>query len=308
LKFLTAISFFILSFTATYSNYDWNVIDVATIIADPPDTIKPKLIKFSDFIEEEDFTDDEELTEEVTTESLFMLAGFPLDNWDTLKVNPFNYDFKSFKDTCFIKLVYDGACDYAHPVNGIVTSEFGFRRTRYHYGIDVDLETGDPVYAAFEGLVRISKYSPSYGYYVVIRHVNGLETLYAHLSELKVPVGAYVQAGEVIGLGGNTGRSRGSHLHFEVRYKGQQINPREIINFSDNTYVAEELVITPKHFEYLKNTYGGANGTARYYKVKKGDTLSKIASRNKTTVARLCKLNKIKTTTVLQPGKTLRIA
>lgn len=310
MKLITAILFLIFTLHQLQSTpYDAALLSTR-FMADPPDTTKMRMIKFSDFVEEEDFGEEEDMAceEESSEESSFMLAGFPMDFWDTQKVNPFNMDFKSFKDTCYIKLVYDGECDYAHPINGVVTSEFGFRRTRYHYGIDVDLETGDPVVAAFEGLVRISKYSPSYGYYVVIRHKNGLETLYAHLSELKVPVGAYVQAGEVIGLGGNTGKSRGSHLHFEVRYMGQQINPREIIDFNERTYVAADFMLTPKHFEYLKNTYGGgAAGTARYYKVKKGDTLSKIASRNRTTVARLCKLNKIKPTTVLQPGKTLRI-
>lgn len=276
--------------------------------ADPPDTIPVKKPKISDFVEEEDFSEDEDVWADEATVTNFFLAGFPMENWDTLKVNPFNIDFKSFKDSCNLKLVYDSECDYAHPTCGVVTSEFGFRRTRYHYGIDIDLETGDPVLSAFEGLVRISKYSPSYGYYVVVRHPNGLETLYAHLSELKVPVGAYVQAGDVLGLGGNTGRSRGSHLHFEVRYKGQQINPRDIIDFKAYSYVTEDLVITPKNFQYLSNIHGGSTAGGKYYKIKKGDTLSKIASRNRTTVKRLCQLNKLKTNSILRPGKTLRIA
>jgi murein DD-endopeptidase MepM/ murein hydrolase activator NlpD len=274
--------------------------------ADPPDTIPIKTAKISDFVEEEDFSEEEDTWGDAAENSNeFFLAGFPMENWDTLKVNPFNLDFKKFKDTCNIKLIFDNQCDYAHPTCGAVSSEFGFRRTRYHYGIDIDLETGDPVLAAFEGLIRISKYSPSYGYYVVIRHQNGLETLYAHLSELKVSVGAYVQAGDLIGLGGNTGRSRGSHLHFEVRFKGQQINPREIIDFKQFTYVNEDLLITPKSFQYLAQAKGSGS---YYYKIKKGDTLSKIASKNRTTVSRICKLNKIKTTTILKPGRTLRLS
>jgi len=272
---------------------------------DPPDTIPLKTAKISDFVEEEDFSDEEDVWADQETSNEIFLAGFPMENWDTLKVNPFNVDFSKFKDTCNLKLVYDNTCDYAHPTCGVVTSEFGFRKTRYHYGIDIDLETGDSVLAAFEGLIRISKYSPSYGYYVVIRHPNGLETLYAHLSALKVPVGAYVQAGDLIGLGGNTGKSRGSHLHFEVRYKGQQINPREMIDFKDFTYVSEDLVITPKSFQYLAHAKGSGSN---YYKIKKGDTLSKIAARNRTTVSRLCKLNNIKSTTILKPGRTLRLS
>jgi murein DD-endopeptidase MepM/ murein hydrolase activator NlpD len=145
---------------------------------------------------------------------------------------------------------------------------------------------------------------------VIIRHLNGLETLYAHLSQIHVSAGRYVQAGDKVGLGGNTGRSRGSHLHFEVRFLGQQINPRDIIAFEDYTCKNKEVCISPTSFDYFRKVEKQKAQAAarRYYKIRKGDTLGRIARKNHTTVAKLCKMNKMSKRTKLKPGKRIRVA
>lgn len=194
-----------------------------------------------------------------------------------------------------------------HPFDGKVTSRFGPRgRSRHHYGIDIDLETGDSVRCAFEGTVRISRKSSTFGYVVMVRHKNGLETIYAHLSKLLVNIGDHVEPGDILGLGGNSGRSRGSHLHFEVRYKGMALNPEMVINFEKGTLLADAISIDKNSFSYVKD-YSKYKGKSHYYKVRKGDTLGKIAQRQATTVNKLCKLNKISKTSILRPGQRLRL-
>lgn len=228
--------------------------------------------------------------------------------WDTVSVNPYRLDLTKKIDTSFIKLQDHYQCDYFHPYKGRITSNFGPRsRVRYHYGTDIDLETGDSVYCAFEGTVRVSRKSSSYGNVVVVRHKNGLETVYAHLSHLNVKIGEHVEAGDLLGLGGNTGKSRGSHLHFEVRFKGQPIDPNSIINFSTGCLVANEIAIDKSMFKYLTDFKAEAS-KIRYYKVKNGDTLSKIARNNRTTVAKLRKINRMSSSSVLRAGKKIRIS
>ncbi len=281
----------------------------------PPDTIPPKEELFQDFhaLEDEEDVDtsNSESYELVVDDDFCAFINCELYEsvWDTLKINPYGIDVKKRLDSTMLSLVHDISCDYAHPVCGNVTSDFGFRRSRYHYGIDIDLETGDEVFAAFEGTVRISRYSPSYGHFVIIRHLNGLETLYAHLSERKVNPGQYIQAGDVIGLGGNTGRSRGSHLHFEVRFLGQQIDPKKVISFDEYT-CTESICISPETFNYLKSVekQKAALASARYHKIRPGDTLGKIAKKHRTSVNRLCKLNKMSSRTVLKVGRRIRVS
>ncbi|MBK6754847.1 MAG: peptidoglycan DD-metalloendopeptidase family protein [Flavobacteriales bacterium] len=191
------------------------------------------------------------------------------------------------------------ACDHAMPICGKVNSPFGPRHGRMHYGVDLDLETGDAVVAAFAGMVRIARYHKSFGNVVVIRHPNGLETLYGHLSRLSVDVGEMVEAGERIGLGGSTGRSTGSHLHFEVRYLGRPIDPAMVYDIPEGELVSRQLHLSAKSFEAPATA-------ARYYRVKRGDTLSAIARRQGTSVARLCKINRISARSTLRIGQTLR--
>jgi murein DD-endopeptidase MepM/ murein hydrolase activator NlpD len=228
--------------------------------------------------------------------------------WDTISVNPYKIDLTKKEDTTEIILNDHYQCDYQHPFCGNITSHFGPRgRYRYHYGIDIDLETGDTVKCAFEGTVRISRRSSTFGNVVVVRHKNGLETIYAHLSKLSVKIGDHVEAGDLLGLGGNTGRSRGSHLHFEVRYKGMAINPENIISFENGNLIVDKYLVDKHSFNYVKD-YTKYKGKSHYYQVKKGDTLGKIAQRNRTTISKLCKLNNISKKTILRPGRKLRLA
>ncbi len=225
--------------------------------------------------------------------------------------------------------------EFVMPADGRVTSRFGWRKRRMHNGIDIKVQTGEPIRAAFDGKVRVKKYQRrGYGYYLVLRHSNGLETVYGHLSKFMVNQDEYVKAGQIIGLGGNTGRSTGSHLHFEFRFLGNSINPEHIVDFDnkcikDDVYVfnkARSGAANPKtqyasKSKSTKNVSAGksksttkskatassSTGT-KYYKIKKGDTLGAIARRHGTTVNKLCKLNGISPTTTLQIGKSLKVS
>lgn len=194
--------------------------------------------------------------------------------------------------------------------NTRITDVFGYRprRRRVHNGLDVKVYIGDTIRSAFDGKVRIVKNQGrrrGYGKYIVIRHDNGLETVYGHLSKQLVKEDQLVKAGEVIGLGGNTGRSTGSHLHFETRFLGIPINPALIFNFEKQDIVADSYTFVKKN-KKAKTAAAVASGEGLFYKVRKGDTLGKIAIRQGTTVSRLCKLNGITRKSILRPGQVLR--
>ena len=189
-----------------------------------------------------------------------------------------------------------------------ITSPFGPRWRRMHNGLDLKVNIGDTIVAAFDGKVRIVKYERrGYGKYVVIRHDNGLETVYGHLSKQLVEENQLVKAGEVIGLGGNTGRSTGSHL--QTRFLGIAINPIYMFDFPKQDIVADTY--TFRRTQGSSKRAGShdtqvADGTIRYHKVKSGDTLSRIAKLRGVSVSTLCKLNRIKPTTTLRIGQVLR--
>ena len=219
----------------------------------------------------------------------------------------------------------------------VVTSNFGARWGRQHKGLDIKVYIGDTIRAAFSGKVRIVRYEPrGYGKYVVIRHDNGLETVYGHMSAQLVRENQEVRAGDVIGLGGNTGRSTGSHLHFETRLCGVALNPALMFDFKnqdvvDNFYtfrkatydnesaqatrlrgvsgtaVAEPRANTTEMASVTqtkRNTT--ASGNSRFHKVNKGETLYSIARKRGTTVDKLCKLNHIGKNFRLTPGQVLK--
>lgn len=189
--------------------------------------------------------------------------------------------------------------------NTKITDIFGYRprRRRMHYGLDVKVQRGDTIRAAFDGKVRYVSYQRrGYGNYVVIRHPNGLETLYAHLTKKLVDENEVVKAGEPIGLGGNTGRSTGTHLHFETRLLGKALNPALFFDFPNQDVTGDTyLYMKPK-----KKVYDPSDPDT-YYKVRSGDSLGRIAARKGTTVKNLCKLNGITTKTILRPGQVLRL-
>lgn len=194
--------------------------------------------------------------------------------------------------------------------NTKITSKFGPRRRRMHNGLDVKVYIGDTIRAAFSGKVRMVKYERrGYGQYVVIRHENGLETVYGHLSKQLVKEDQYVEAGEVIGLGGNTGRSTGSHLHFETRFLGQAINPALLFDIEKQDIVADSYLFQKGRNRYRNNRNAGtitSDGDIQYYKVRKGDSLARISKKTGTSIDALCKLNRITRRTTLRIGQVLR--
>jgi murein DD-endopeptidase MepM/ murein hydrolase activator NlpD len=236
--------------------------------------------------------------------ALFDNESDPIDTtgWCNTKINTIWFDYRRMSDTVKIALI-DSESDrqFTFPCTGTVTSQFGPRRGFWHYGMDTRLQTGDPVLCAFNGKVRVIQNDrKGYGNVVVIRHHNGLETLYGHLSDVLVTVDQEVRSGEPIGLGGNTGRSTGAHLHFETRYCGEPFDPRKIIDFSNYSLLSDTLVLTKSTFNYLTPIRSTV-----YYKVRKGDTLGKIARKYRTSVRALCALNGMSTRAVLRVGKKI---
>lgn len=206
-------------------------------------------------------------------------------------------------DTAVLDLS-SAACDHVFPVCGQLNSPFGPRHRRMHYGIDIDLERGDPVRCAFEGVVRISRYHKQFGNVVVVRHSNGLETLYGHLSERKVQPGEHVEAGDTLGLGGSTGRSTGDHLHFETRYLGQPIDPQMLFDVNEGELKTSTLSVHPGLFASVAKAKAATQWG--YHTVRRGETLSSIARKHRTSVKSLCKLNRLRTTSTLRVGQRLR--
>jgi len=259
-----------------------------------------------------------EMSDEVLIDSSWVKVAGYYSIWDTHNINPYRVDGRRIRDTLTLRLVEPERQRYAKMplVTTPVTSGFTFRWGRWHFGVDLDLETGDSVRAAFDGVIRISKWDGGgYGNYLLVRHYNGLETLYGHLSKPLLPVGTFVRAGQVIGLGGSTGRSTGSHLHFEVRYEGNPINPTYVYDFPDYKLRGETFTITSALFNYYSRALhrgsrsrGEPTAARRVatHKIRPGDTLSEIADRYGVRVSTLKRLNP-SLHGKLQPGKKLRV-
>lgn len=220
--------------------------------------------------------------------------------WDTIDIHPYKSKMNKFTETRVLSLV-DSTSFFSMPIKTKVNSDFGWRKWKYHYGIDLGLNIGDTLVSAFDGMVRVVKKSKSYGKCIVIRNNNGLETLYAHLSKIEVVPNQEVKAGELIGLGGNSGHSTGPHLHFEIRYLGGAINPNDIMDFNNYTLLTDSLLIDHCTFEYLDDVQ-----KARYYSIRKGDSLSRIAQKTGVSMTKLCKLNGITRKSKLRIGRRLR--
>lgn len=225
------------------------------------------------------------------------------NQWNTEVPHP--YSIKMSENDSVIRLVLNGrgkSDGFAMPVENVLTSKFGWRDGRPHKGIDIDLEVWDTVVTAFPGKVRVAKYYGGYGRVVVVRHYNGLETLYAHLHRIKVKTGDTLKAGDLIGLGGSSGHSTGSHLHFETRFKGVPVNPLAFINYDEKSLVNDTLVLKKTKYGYAAYPEG-----TMFYEVKAGDNLYEIAKAFGTTTYKLAEINGIRRNQILIVGQTLRV-
>lgn len=255
------------------------------------------------------------------------------EGWDSKLVNPYTGMDVPDRQTIDVS-------NFCMPHPGYITSPYGYRKRfrRMHKGVDLKLYVGDTIRAAFDGRVRLTNFERrGYGNYVILRHTNGLETVYGHLSKFLVEPDQYVKAGDPIALGGNTGRSTGPHLHFETRYMGYAINPAAIFDFANQTVHTDSYTFTKSTYQDARNYDPAANteyakiynqnnprpvasaassssskvngtksGTTTY-KVKKGDTLGAIAAKHHVTVRKLCQLNGINTKTKLKIGQRLKV-
>ena len=253
--------------------------------------------------------------------------------WDPKSTNPYREADPPESVTLWIVDTLDSYCC---PNQTTPSSKFGYRHGRAHTGIDLPFPKGTPVYAAFDGKVRVSDYVGGYGNLVVLRHDNGLETFYAHLSKIYVNEDEWVNAGTIIGLGGSTGRSTGPLLHFETRFKGYAFDPEWLIDFKTGTLRHRLFVLKRKYLSAASNyvpedeqeeidiiegdtrdeqeakakaeAERKAREAAQYHTIRQGDTLSKLAVKYHTTVRAICRLNPgLKETTLLQLGRKIRV-
>lgn len=239
------------------------------------------------------------------------------EGWNSKAVNPFKEG--DVPDNYVIDVT-----GYFMPVPGYVTSNYGYRKKfgRMHKGIDLKIQRNDTIYAAFDGKVRLTAYErKGYGNYIIIRHPNGLETVYGHLNKALVKPDQVVRAGEAIGLGGSTGRSTGPHLHFETRFMGYAINPAAIFDFANqtthtDTYTFNKKTYTkarnfaPSHSikdEGEENPYKAGDSHIATYTVKKGDTLSSIARAYGLSSTSLRKINDMSAGEVIKVGQVLKL-
>ena len=171
------------------------------------------------------------------------------ENWNTTVTHVYyGVTADNLPESTAIQLV-DSLTGHHYPYKGYMSSKYGPRKGRSHQGVDLPLKTGDAIYATFDGVVRYSAFSSSgYGNLVIVRHDNGLETYYAHLSERLVEANDRVVAGQQIGKGGSTGRSSGPHLHFETRYKGQSFDPERLFDFKTGDLRNSEILLKRRHF------------------------------------------------------------
>lgn len=239
------------------------------------------------------------------------------EGWNSKAVNPFKES--EVPDSKLIDVT-----GYFMPVPGKVTSNYGYRARfgRMHKGIDLAIKNNDTIYAAFDGKVRLTNYeAKGYGNYVIIRHPNGLETVYGHLNKHLVKPDQVVKAGDPIGLGGSTGRSTGPHLHFETRFMGYAINPSAIFDFANQTTHTDEYLFDKKTYTKARNyapastlaqaekenPYRAGNKDKDSYTVKKGDTLSSIARAYGVSATTLRKINNMKSADVIKVGQVLKL-
>lgn len=264
---------------------------------------KIKLVEKNTFI---DLIDDVEPELDIYTEG-----------WNSKRVNPFNE-----ADVPNSKII--DVTGYCIPVPGQINSNYGYRPKfgRMHKGVDLHIKMNDTIRAAFDGKVRLTNYeAKGYGNYVILRHPNGLETVYGHLNKFLVKPDQVVKAGQPIALGGSTGRSTGPHLHFETRYMGYAINPNAIFDFVNKTTHTDTYAFSKSTYQQARsyapksvaakssgeNTYKSGSSNITTYTVKKGDTLSSIARSYGMSATTLRKLNGLEANDQIQAGQVLKL-
>lgn len=241
------------------------------------------------------------------------------EGWNSKSVNP-------FKESDVPDRQVINVTGYVMPHMGKITSPYGYRKRfrRMHKGVDIGIRSNDTIYAAFDGKVRLTAYEGrGYGNYIIIRHPNGLETVYGHLNKHLVKPDMTVRAGDPIGLGGSTGRSTGPHLHFETRFMGYAINPAAIFDFANHTTHTDEYTFSKATYTKARNfapsrnkrelakdkenTYKSGNKEVATYIVKKGDTLNKIARAYGMAATSLRKLNNLDAKATIKAGQELKL-
>lgn len=311
---------FILFLFGNITLFAQNEADESEVAATPIDTLSTA-DKFKKVILYDDYT-----WEYLELERPDIDEDALMENWDNVAIHAYkDVDIASLPNEVELVLV-DSTHSFCMPVHGFLSSRYGWRGKRPHRGIDIPLKIGDSVRSAFDGIVRVAEGSSrtgGYGNLIVVRHPNGLETYYGHLSQILVKENEVVSAGEVIGLGGSTGRSTGPHLHFETRYMGKAFDPERVVDVPGDSLRCDTLVIYKSYFDVNSRYTGKAtaapvaqqtssststsSSSKVYYTVRKGDNLGKIAKKYHTTVSKLCKLNHISERTILQIGRKLRV-
>jgi len=235
-----------------------------------------------------------------TPDSLIVFS----EKWDTVNIFAYgNIDYKRALDTFAIPILVGDTGKFVIPVPGYKQSGFGWRWGQMHNGIDLDLKTGDTVVSVFDGVVRFAGWNNGgYGNLVIVRHFNGLETYYAHLSSLNCTDNQRVCSGECIGYGGRTGRAYGPHLHFEIRFKDNPFDPEWLVDFESKKLKTDILYLMPEKFGHVKELAG-----ANYHVVSSGDSLWGISRRYGVSINYVCSLNGITENTTLNIGQKLRV-
>ena len=246
-------------------------------------------------------------------------------SWDTLCVRRYSEVSPLAGDSTSLPLFNDYSTGFVIPVEGDFLSPFGYRGRRVHAGVDIKLEAGDPVSCAFDGVVRMARRYSGYGNCVVIRHYNGIETLYGHLSKITVKVNQQVKAGDIVGLGGRSGRASCNHLHFETRFQGKAFNPKQLIDFNTYSLISDTFTVTKATYGLSRDYIPSASTevvvtgndnvkqksksskSKKYHTIRSGDTLSALSRKYGTSVKQLCSINGIKPTKTLKLGTKLRV-
>ncbi|GAA3608079.1 M23 family metallopeptidase [Flavivirga amylovorans] len=291
------------------------ILSIFSFGQDNPTSIE--LIDYSDF---PFIKTDVKVTHSSNTSDLNSnLLDITKEYWDTITYNP----YRNVKVKFPLEIKFNDSL-YTSPINfkKVVTSRYGWRRGRAHRGIDIDLVTGDSVASMFDGIVRLARYTRGHGRTVIVRHYNGLETVYAHLSKYAVKANDSIKQGQLLGYGGTSGNARGSHLHLVVNYKGISINPEYLFDFSEQNMVHSKNIWVTKNWvqpglhsskrqtkltvlHTKEEAIASLETRKKVYIVKRGDTLSGISSKSNVSVTSICKSNHIRKTTPIKIGQKL---